>query len=182
MTYEEERFVHFVSCIKNLNNAWIIMQGIKSQKDSSIIVGAAFQFALIEYSKPYKRSKGTVINPKPNCKGKLVPYEYKLDFNDYKRYIPEHYHNLHERIIKDRDKIHAHSDLTVMEAKLYVTNTPHENIVSILQNTIYGTEEISNIDTIIDLIEKTLVTMYEKEKLLEQQLPAKSWVGVRIRA
>jgi len=166
MTYQEERFVHFVSCCENLNYAWGVIQEIKNHKDNSTFVGAAFQFALIVYSKPYKYSEGTLPDPKnkkKNCK-------YKLD----EKYIPSDHLDLHNKIIKARDKIHAHSDLTVMDAKIYVEDTQHGKIASIGQNIIYGTEELSNIDTIIDLIEQTLENMYVESKRLEQELPANS--------
>lgn len=162
MTYKEEneKYIHFVSCIQNLNNAWEILQDIKVQDCSSVIVSAAFQFALIEYSKPYGNSVGTILNSKSK------PIKYRLD----EKHIPFRHIQLHKRILNARNKIYAHSDLTVMEAKLYVKNTLQGNIVSIVQNKIYGTEELANIDMIIELIEQTLDSMYIEVKLLQQQL------------
>jgi hypothetical protein len=156
MTEKEEEYVHFVSSIKDLNNAWRLLQEIK-QCESSSLVAAAFRFALTEYSKPYKISHG-------NTKRHSLKEEH----------VPCSYRELHKRILDARDQIHAHSDLTVMEAKLYVKNTPHGKISGTVQNKIVGTEEFSNIDKIIDLIEKTLESMYVQEKLLEQELPFSS--------
>jgi hypothetical protein len=163
MTEQEEKYVHFVSCINDLNNAWRLLQEIKLCKGNPL-VSAAFQFALIEYSKPFKVSFGTVSNPR----GK--PITHKLG----ESHIPIKYIDLHKRIIDARDKIHAHSDLTVMEAKLYVKNSPHGKIVGAVQNKIYGTEELSNIDAIIDLIEQSLDSMYVEVKRLEAALPLTS--------
>jgi len=163
MTEQEEEYVHFVSCIDDLNDAWRLLQEIKQCKGNSL-VGAAFQFALIEYSKPYKVSIGTVSN----SKGKSIPR--KLD----ESHIPATHIQLHKRIIDARDQILAHSDLTVMEAKLYVKNSPHGKIVGTGQNKIYGTEELSNIDTIIDLIERTLDSMYVEAERLAAALPVTS--------
>ena len=160
MTEQEEEYVHFVSCINDLNIAWRLLQEIKQCK-GNILVGAAFQFALIEYSKPYKASFGILRN----STGKLIPR--KLD----ESHVPAMHIQLHKRIIDARDRIHAHSDLTVMEAKVYVKNSPHGKIVGTLQNKIYGTEELSNIDAIIDLIEQTLDSMYVEVKRLEAALP-----------
>ncbi len=62
MNLQEEQYVHFVSSTDNLNNAWQILQNIKQilqenkQGKGNPLVGAAFRFALIEYSKPYKCS------------------------------------------------------------------------------------------------------------------------------
>ena len=164
MTHQEEKYIHFVQCIENLNNSWRILQVIKDHKCSPILVGAAFQFALIEYSKSYKNSFGGI----QNSKGK--PVQYKLD----EKNIPIEYLVLHNRILDARDQIHAHSDLTVWEAKLYVENTPHGKIAGQVRNIVYGTEELANIDSIIDLIEQTLDRMYEEVKMLKQQLPVNS--------
>jgi hypothetical protein len=57
-----------------------------------------------------------------------------------------------------------------MEAKLHVAQTSHGQHASIVQNVIHRTEELSNIDMIIDLIEKTLDNMYVEAKRLENQL------------
>jgi len=164
MTKKEEKYVHFVSCINDLNSAWRILQEIKRYKGNSL-AGAGFQFALIEYSKPYKFSRGTLLN----SKGKQTLHKFD------ESYIPAEHIKLHKRIINARDHIYAHSDLTVREAKLYVKNSPHGKIVGSVQNKIYGTEEISNIDAIIDLIEQSLDNMYIEVKRLEAALPITSW-------
>ena len=163
MTEQDEQYMHFVSCINDLNNAWRLLQEIKRGKGDSL-TGAAFQFALIEYSKPYKVAFGALSN----SKGK--PIQYKLD----DLHIPAKYIELHKRIIDARDQIHAHSDLTVKEAKLYVKNSPDGRIVGAVQNKIYGAEELSNIDALIDLIEQSLDRMYVEIKRLEAALPVTS--------
>ena len=61
-----------------------------------------------------------------------------------------------------------------MDAKLYVEDTPYGIIAGQVQNTIHGTEEMRNLDSIIDLIEQSLLSMYEEERQLEQQLPPNS--------
>ncbi|MBL8098943.1 MAG: hypothetical protein JNK81_07160 [Anaerolineales bacterium] len=161
----EEKYIHFVSCIKNLNNAWVIFQELKKNKGIPPAISiAALRFALIEYSKPYKDTIGNILNPKrKNIK-------YRLD----EKYIPTNHIELHKRILVARDKIHAHSDLTIMDAKVYVQNTRYGKSVVTGQNFIIEGEEISNIEIIIDLIEKTLDKMYEEEKILKEELPVNS--------
>lgn len=163
MNKQEEEYIHFVSCINDLNNAWRLLQYIKQCKDNPLM-GAAFQFALIEYAKPYKVSLGTITN----SKGKPIPY--KLD----ESHIPVKHVKLHKKIIDDRDQIHAHSDLTVKEAKLYVKKSSRGKFAGTIQNKIYGTEKLSDIDAIIDLIEQTLDSMYIEAKRLESLLPITS--------
>lgn len=152
MTEQEEHFVHFVSCITWLNNAWRLLNMIHTQSENPLI-GPAFRFALVEYCKPYKLSHG--INKK-----------FKLDTS----FIPKERLSLHERIISSRDHIHAHSDLTVMDAKLHVHEFMGQRYTLIPQNKIHDTEELSNLQEIVALIEATLENMYAQEKVLENAL------------
>ncbi|MGH9905383.1 MAG: hypothetical protein ACRD8U_07345 [Pyrinomonadaceae bacterium] len=78
---------------------------------------------------------------------------------------------MHKRLIDARNQILAHSDLTVMEAKLHVANISVGQRAFIVQNVIHGAMELTNIDSIIDLIEQTLVPMYAETERLEKQLP-----------
>ncbi|MBU1420055.1 MAG: hypothetical protein KKI15_16340 [Proteobacteria bacterium] len=164
MTKQEEKYLHFVSCINDLNNAWRLLHKIKKTHEGNSLAGAAFQFALIEYSKPFKTSFGAVSNSRNK------PLQYKLD----ESYIPAKYIGLHKKIIEARDQIHAHSDLTVREAKLYVKNSSQGKIVGAVENKISGTEEFSKIDDITDLIEQSLDSMYLEVKQLEVALPVTS--------
>lgn len=161
MREQEDRFVHHVSCIRDLNHAWWLLNEIKRCPDKIPLVGAAFRFALIEYSKPYRLSRGSALD----AKGRSLTY--KLD----DRYVPPAHRQLHQEILQARDQIHAHSDLTVRDAKIYVANTPSGKMAQISENIIYGTEDLSRIDDIIALIEGTLPPLYEEEKKLEAALP-----------
>ncbi|MHB8745629.1 MAG: hypothetical protein ACYC7I_03755 [Gammaproteobacteria bacterium] len=152
MSEQEEQFVHFVFCITWLNNAWRLLNNIHTQPENSLI-GPAFRFALVEYCKPYKLSHG--INKK-----------FKLDTS----LIPKEHLPLHDRIIHSRDQIHAHSDLTVMDAKLQVHEFMGQRYTLIPQNIIHGTEELRNLQEIVALIEATLGNMYIQEKILESLL------------
>lgn len=154
MTEQEEYFVYFVSCIACLNNAWRLLDKIHTQSQNPLI-GPAFRFALIEYCKPYKSSYG-INKKKPFKLGTL--------------FIPNEHFPLHERIINSRDQIHAHSDLSVMDAKLHVHEFMGQRHTLIPQNIIYGTEELPNLLEIVALIEATLDNMYIQEKVLENAL------------
>ena len=152
MTEQEEYFVHFVSCMTWLNNAWRLLNSIQTQSENPLI-GPAFRFALVEYCKPYKLSYG--INKK-----------FKLETS----FIPKELLPLHERIISSRDQVHAHSDLTVMQAKLHVHEFMGQRYTLISQNKIYGAEEFPNLQEIVKLIEATLDNLYAQEKILENAL------------
>ena len=130
---------------------------LKSAPDS-VLLGAAFQFALVAYARPYKASRGDL----KKC--------YKLS----DEFIPLEHRGLHQRILDARDQIHAHSDLTVKEAQLHVAATADGKFVGALQNIITGLEELANLDLIIAMIEQTLEHMYEEAKRLEAALPVNS--------
>ena len=153
MTEQEEHFVHFVSCISWLGNAWRLLHAIQEQPGNPLI-GAAFRFALVEYCKPYKLSRG-------------VNRPFKLDTS----LIPNALLPLHKRIITSRDQIHAYSDLTVMQAKLGVHEFMGQRYTLIGQDIISGVEELPNLRDILALIEATLDNMDVQEKVLEAALP-----------
>ncbi|OGQ53216.1 MAG: hypothetical protein A3J24_02295 [Deltaproteobacteria bacterium RIFCSPLOWO2_02_FULL_53_8] len=139
-----------------------MLQEIK-KNESNRLAGYAFQFALIEYSKPYRKTEG--VSKKRNKLGST--------------HVPNNHIELHRRILDARDQIHAHSDLTVKGAtlhvvNLHVANMEYEKSVIIAQNIIHGTEEFCNIDDIVDLIERTLDSMYIEVKRLEETLPLSS--------
>ena len=157
---EEEEFIHFRSCIERLNSARNILLLIQEHNDHPL-VGPAFQFALIEYCKPYLNSYGINVD----SKGK--PKTIKLDGS----LVPKQYEELHCRIIAARNTINAHDDLTVKEPQLHVVPLEKERFVGILQNNISGTESFTNIADIISMIEMTLTAMYLEEARLEKLLP-----------
>lgn len=150
----EESFIHFVSCIEDLKEAWMILKRIKRRKNNSLGY-TAFRFALIAYARPYKTSYGKV--------------EHKYS-GLAEEYVPNEYTTLHNQIVTARDTFLAHSDLTIKEAKLYVSEHPWGRETMISQNIINAAAEYSKIDEIIDLIEKTLTRMYEKEEILKAAL------------
>lgn len=155
MTSQEQRYVHFVSSIDNLNDAWRILQLIKESGDSPL-VGPAFMFALIEYSKPYKTSRGDVLA------------SHRLD----SQCVPTRNKDLHAKVLEFRDTILAHTDLTVKESQIYVLEAQSgKKTTTIVQTIINPTDLLAQIDNIIDLIEATLLVMYDEVKKLEQDLP-----------
>ncbi|MBY0248712.1 MAG: hypothetical protein K2Q17_13695 [Nitrospiraceae bacterium] len=154
MTDQEEEFVHFVSCIESLNNAWRLINIIKAQS-SNPLVGHAFRYALVEYSKPYRESRVNSTRRKRRLDRSCIPKDMLA---------------LHERITNLRDQVLTHSDLTVMDAKLYVHKVQGQCFTGIVQNIITGVEELPNIEKILKLIEGTLDNMYTKEKELEAAL------------
>jgi hypothetical protein len=157
MTHQEEKYAHFWYCIDDLNKARRLLRDIKADRENPFC-GPVFEFALIVYSKPYKQSYGTTNG---------TTRKHKLD----ERYVPVKYRDLHNRILTNRDQIHAHTDLNLREPKVHIENTSYGKTALLLLNVINVTTELKNIDSIIELIEQSLDGMYEEEKKLEAALP-----------
>ena len=105
-TQTKEDFLHFAVCLQRLLSALGTLQVIKASPDHPLAV-PAFRFALVEYSMPYTDSRGSE-----------KPY-YKLKDS----YVPKEHLALHKKILEARHTLHAHADLTVMSAKVFVTKT-----------------------------------------------------------
>jgi hypothetical protein len=139
----EEKFIHFTTCMRRFNGALRILSAIKANEDHPL-AGPAFRFALVEYVAPYTEAVGRIQ------RGHRLP----------QRYIPSEFLELHERLVRARHKIHAHSDLTVAEAKLYLKGTKGRPSVEVTGKYVDELEELKNIDHIIEMIEGTLLNMY----------------------
>ncbi len=159
MNQDNELYIHRRYCAVNFQNALILLEELKLTTHSSLIVNAAFQFALIEYSKPYKVSHGAGIDKRKGRKYQLsdefIPYEHK---------------ELHERIVHYRDQFFAHSDQSIREPKLIKSKSEHYKNIGIVDNYINGFEEFKNIDQIIDLIGKTLENVMKDLEASDQQI------------
>lgn len=157
----QEKYIHFVNCIDSLNTAWRILNKIKEEKGNSLSY-FAFQFALIEYSKSYKDANSAIKNEKgkPAKKHKLA-----TDF------IPQKYLALHTKIIDARDKILAHLDLDIRDAKIYIQNTDRGKNIIRSQNILNLAKEMEDIEEIINLIEESLDAMQKEIKTLGDNLP-----------
>ena len=136
-------FIHFAMCMRKLNDAWATLHAVRESGDGPLI-GPAFRFALVEYATPYTASYD------------LAKKRYILD----NRYVPSDLVELHKRIVDARHTVHAHADMSVADAKLYVTVTQGRPSAQISSNYIHGLEELPNIEEIIRLVEGTLDNMY----------------------
>ena len=154
MTNTEERYVHFASCIDWLNECWRLLQDIKVEK-SNPLTAAAFRFAIILYSKPYRESRGNAIR------------KHRLETG----FIPRKCLSLHIEILSERDQLHAHSDLTILDARLTVHRFEEKKSAQIVRNMLDATRLLPKLDDVIALVEDTLDQMYIEVKNLESQLP-----------
>jgi hypothetical protein len=150
----EERYIHFASCLEWLNESWNLLQLIRSHP-SEPLAGPAFRFALVLYAKPYRESRGTAVR------------KLRLDTS----FIPPEYLRLHEEILNERDQLHAHSDISVMDAILTVHELEGRNHAVMVRKHIDPTRLFARMADVVSLIEGTLDRMYVEARTLESQLP-----------
>lgn len=156
MTASEEEYIHYVECIDSLNRAWWILQKLRETKQRDAITAAAFRFALVEYAKPYKGSDGIHQNRKKKNSYKLRPPSLSLE--DL---------TLHQQILYLRDRVLAHSDLTLKEAVVYRWQYGGQMNVGIVSN---NSQQLPDIDSVVEFIERTLNIMYVEQILLKESL------------
>lgn len=143
LSTSEERFLHLATCISRLHSALETLRAIKASPPDNPLIPAAFQFALVEYASPFTRSDGQ-------------HKKYVLD----ERHVPPQHLDLHKRVVKARHQIHAHTDLTIMNAKLQATGTKARPAAEVQGTYIDELKELSNIDQIVELINESVLSMY----------------------
>lgn len=142
MSTQKEAIAHFDICIDHLGNVWNTLKAIKEHSGHPL-VGPAFRYALIEYSIPFACSEGTAIR------------RHRLDA----KYVPEHFLELHKRIVSSRNQVLAHTDLSILEPQVSWSVVNGQRLLTRVQNNVSGLEELQNVDSILQLIEETLDRM-----------------------
>lgn len=153
---QEEKYLHFRQCIEDLNDAWRVLTELRDRPEFGLVEAAAFRYALVAYARPYTRSRVNVSKQ-----------ERRLG----RRHVPPGYLKLHSRLLEARMKIHAHSDLSERNARLYVREFGRDKIATLLRDGIDKLEELQNLAPIIELVEQTLDRMYVEEERMRQKLP-----------
>lgn len=74
-------------------------------------------------------------------------------------------------ILAERDQLHAHSDLTILAARLTVHRFEEAKYAQIARNVIDTTRLFAKLDEVIALVEGSLDQMYIEIKELESHLP-----------
>ncbi len=148
MNAEHEKYIFYQECVTSLNVAWNIVDVLARTQNHKVVASAAYRMAFIEYAKPYKKSRGTFINNHtltlPN-----ISIEDKI---------------LHEHIIYLRDRVIAHSDLEVKNAKLHFGNIAGKSLPLIIYNTAVVYPSLTEFR---GLIERSLDQLYKEVPNLE---------------
>ena len=146
----DEEYVHYQEAITSLNRSWRTLCELETHKSGGAIWSAAYRMALIEYCKPFKISYGT-----NKVKHKLT--SPKLD---QEKLI------LHKHILDLRDQVLAHSDITVLDAKVSYDNNAVFPVTLIISNRLGDLPKVTDIR---NLVEAVLDELYlEQEKYNKQ--------------
>jgi hypothetical protein len=137
---QSELFLHAQNCFDDLDDARNVLKAVKKSKDDTLR-NAAFKYAVIAYCRAYTLSQGKKGTPRR-----------KLE----ERYIPDGFHELHSELLRCRDKMYAHSDRDILDAKVSVHEISGQKFPVQIQNVIYPLEVMARIDEIIELTELTM--------------------------
>ena len=155
MTEVHEAHIHLLVCIDRLNNAWRTLKTIQENARSPLI-GPAFQYALVEYATAFTRSDGPIKKWRA-LSNSVVPTEHAA---------------VHARVLSARHSVHAHADLTVLNAELHIAHINGEKYVSRVQNHISGLEEFPQLEAVLSMVEAVLHGLYELHKSSERNIAA----------
>jgi hypothetical protein len=144
----DEEYVHFQESITSLNRAWRTLSELERCPSGNAVWSAAYRMVVVEYCKPFTPSQ---INrseryrlPLPN-----IPDESKL---------------LHDRLLKLRHEVMAHSDLSALDANVSYDNTAYLSMPLIVKNVF---EDFPSITDIKSLVETVLDALYQQEAQYE---------------
>jgi len=143
---DEERFVYYQECITSLNSAWQIITMLEETSVSGVVRRAAYHDALIDYAKPFKRSRGKEKH------SYLTTFPSQFSDSDTK---------LHQQIIDLRDQFLAHSDLSIKDATVYRGKIGDRVLPLIISNT---DPQLPEPDAVRQLIERLLDYLYQNEE------------------
>ena len=145
LTPAEDRFHHLATCISNLQSALETLRTIRDASPDNPLIPAAFRFALVQYASPFTTSQGQTKR-------------HILD----SRHVPPEYVDLHNRIVTARHKVHAHSDLTLANARFKATGTESAPSAEIQGTYIDELAELPNIGLIIAMLNESIGKMYDE--------------------
>lgn len=149
-THEDEAYIHFQECLTDLNSAWRILEELQQAKITPVLWTASYHMALVEYAKPFKISFGA------NKRKHVLPTPS----------LPESELQLHTRLLYLRDKVLAHSELSVKDAKVYVGEIAGQSFPLISSNTEPVLPDVAVVKT---HVQRVLDHLYTQLPIYEQR-------------
>jgi len=150
---EKDQKYHFIFCQATLSLANKIFKEIQLIQNNPLS-GYAFGYALVQYAAPYTKS--------------ITSTGQKLKLNQ--KYIPNKFKSLHDEIMKERDKLHAHMDLSIFEPRGLSAEKINGFIyTSYASNYILRFDLLSKLSEIIELVDGTLENLSNEYILMEKK-------------
>jgi len=149
-TRDDEAFIHFEECLNDLNSALRILEALQQAQIPPVLWAAAYHMALIEYAKPFKMSWGV------NKRKHVLPTPL----------LPESGQQLHIQLLDLRDQVLAHSDLSVKDARVYVSEISGQPVPIIVSN---AEPVLPSIIAVKTHVEHMLDALYAQRPTYEQQ-------------
>ena len=154
LTRSSEEFFHLQQCMEDLNLAWSILKEIQRKRPRGNLLVASFRYALVEYSKSFKKSFSSDRTKR-----------FMLD----DQWVPKIYFKLHEEILNQRDTFLAHSDIAKRDPHVFFDTIGSSRKLLFSRNYIHGLELYPRISEIVLLIEGTLDGLYEYTDSVEDR-------------
>ena len=143
MNSEHEDYIHLNDSITSLNKAWKLLVELSNTNEKTLITRAAFELAIIEYAKPFKRSRGV--------SGRMLSLtEPPLRRKDLE---------LHRKLLTLRDQVLAHSDLSIKGPMLHLGSIEGQPLPIITQ---WNAPNLPDATTVRVLIETLLDILYNQ--------------------
>ena len=130
--------------MKSLNGSWRVLKKLQTIEDQTEVWMAAYRMCLIDYCKPFKKSNG--------ANGKLI-----LEVPE----LPQNLQEVHDYVIKVRDKILAHSDLEPLNVQIINREYSENKYPPIICTDI---PNFPVIELMLELVEAVIMRLTKLEK------------------
>lgn len=139
-----DKYIHYLESMKSLNGSWRVLKKLQTIEDQTEVWMAAYRMCLIDYCKPFKKSNG--------ANGKLI-----LEVPE----LPQNLQDVHDYVIKVRDKILAHSDLEPLNVKIINREYSENKYPPIICTDI---PNFPVIELMLELVEAVIIRLTKLEK------------------
>lgn len=144
-TQQEEQFVYFQECLNSLHSAWVILDSLTDTDANNVVVSAAYRMAIIEYAKPFTKTFGSHTSH-------YLPNYHNIEFTTEQKL-------LHKHLLKLRKKVLAHSDIPVLDPKVFYDELAGQPFPLIIKNSGLALPNRNQIKDLIDSVIKQLAPL-----------------------
>ena len=153
----KEEYLHFIFCKRNLSESYQILESIEKSADHAL-AEPAFGYALVLYASPYTKSQ--------------TESRQRLKLSE--DHIPPTFLPLHKEIVAERDRLHAHFDLELLNPTLCKVEERNGIVYSMYSsNPIFRFAKMERLPDILALIAGTMnnleVEMRRRERVIVQR-------------